>query len=461
MSFSPASLLAQLMQLPVPQRYCVAYSGGVDSHVLLHALVQIREALPCPNVSAVHINHGIHPDAEQWARHCEIVCRELGVPCETINIKVQRQARYSLEAMARDARYDAFARLSRADDMLLLAQHQDDQAETVLLQLLRGSGVKGLAGMPVCTPFAQGWMARPLLAFGREAFLQYAITRQLPWIEDPSNLDTAFDRNFLRHAVLPILRQRWPTLDATLTRVARHQADAADLLDVLAQQDLIPLATPEPAVLRIDPLMRLQPTRQRNVLRYWLHRICALPLPGTTQLQRILDEVLPAAEDATPLVHWPGAEVRRYRDTLHAMPPLPVLAGDWQQHWDLQNSLHLPTGDSLQVQQGEGVGLRKLALEHGVSIRYRRGGERCRFSGREHHHELKKLLQDWGVPPWQRDRIPLIYIGDQLAQVVGFCVCEPFVAKPGEIGFQIIAKPRGSAIETIPENKDNSPGCTP
>jgi len=461
MSFSPASLLAQLMQLPVPQRYCVAYSGGVDSHVLLHALVQIRDALPCHNVSVVHINHGIHPDAELWARHCEMVCRDLGVPCETISITVQRQANYSLEAMARDARYDAFARLSCANDMLLLAQHQNDQAETVLLQLLRGSGVKGLAGMPVCTPFAQGWMARPLLAFGREALQQYAIARQLPWIDDPSNLDMAFDRNFLRHAVLPILRQRWPTLDATLTRVARHQADAADLLDVLAQQDLIPLATSEPAVLRINPLMRLQPMRQRNVLRYWLHRVCALPLPGTAQLQRILDEVLPAAKDATPLVHWPGAEVRRYRDTLHAMPPLPVLASDWQQHWDLQNSLHLPTGGSLQVQPGEGVGLHKSDLEQGVTIRYRRRGERCRLPGREHHHELKKLLQDWGVPPWQRDRIPLIYIGDQLAQVTGFCVCEPFAVKPGEIGLQIIAKPRGSAIETIPENKDNSPGCTP
>jgi tRNA(Ile)-lysidine synthase len=461
MSFTPASLLAQLMQLPVPQRYCVAYSGGIDSHVLLHALVQIRDTLPCPDIHAIHVNHSIHPDAEQWARHCENVCYELGVAFEAITINVQRQPKHSLEATARDARYDAFAQLSQAHDMLLLAQHQDDQAETLLLQLMRGSGVKGLAGMPVCTVFAEGWMARPLLAFGREAIQQYAITQQLPWIEDPSNLDTAFDRNFLRHAVLPQLRQRWPAVDATLARVARHQADAAELLEVLAQQDLTRLVTPDPAVLNIELLAQLDPVRQRNVLRYWLHRICTLPLPSTAQLQRILDEVLPAAVDTTPLVHWPGAEVRRYHNALHAMAPLAVVDSGWQQHWDLQSGLHLPAGGTLQVRQGEGVGLRIADVEHGVTVRYRRGGERCRLPGRAHHHELKKLLQEWAVPPWQRDGIPLIYIGDQLAQVVGFCVCEPFVAKPGELGIEIIAKPPEPAIETMRENKDNSPGCTP
>ena len=449
------------MQLPVPQRYCVAYSGGVDSHVLLHALVRLRDVLPCSDLHAVHINHGIHPDAEQWARHCELVCRDLGVSFETRNVKVQRQATHSLEATARDARYDAFADLSHANDMLLLAHHQDDQAETLLLQLLRGSGVKGLASMPMCTSFAQGWMARPLLGFARDALQQYAITHQLPWIEDPSNLDTAFDRNFLRHAVLPLLRQRWPALDATLARVARHQADAADLLDILAQQDLTQIAAVESAILPIDPLTSLHPMRQRNLLRYWLHRICGLALPSEVQLTRILTELIPAVEDATPLVHWPGAEVRRYRNALYAMLPLPAVDTAWHQRWDLAKCLTLPLGGYLQVQQCEGTGLRKSDVTRGVTIRYRRGGERCRLAGREHSHELKKLFQDWAVPPWQRDRIPLIFIDDQLAQIVGFCVCEPFVAQQGEVGVEIIAKPRQPAIETMPENKDNSPGCTP
>ena len=461
MSFTPASLHAQLMQFPVPQRYCVAFSGGVDSHVLLHALVQIRDALPSSQLHAIHINHGIHPDAQQWTRHCEIVCHDLDVSFEAIQLRVQRKSKHSLEALARDARYAELARLSRNGDMLLLAHHQDDQAETLLLQLMRGSGVKGLAGMPMCISFAQGWLARPLLRHGRDELQAYAVEQHLPWIEDPSNQDTAFDRNFLRHVAVPVLRQRWPAMASTFSRVARHQAEAADLLDVLAQQDLVPLVTDDAGILQITPLLTLSPQRQRNVLRYWLHRVCALPLPSTLHLQRILDEVVPADKDATPLVHWPGAEIRRYRDQLHAMRPLPEVVADWQQHWDLQASLPLPTGDWLVAQQGKGIGLRTSALVQGVRVRFRHGGERCQLPGRTHHHELKKLFQEWAIPPWQRDRVPLVYIGNQLAQVAEYCICEPFAAKPDEIGLQIVIKPSGAAIETASENNDNSPGCTP
>lgn len=461
MRFTPASLLTQLMQLPVPRRYCVAFSGGVDSHVLLHALVQVREQLPCSELHAIHVNHGIHPDAGQWARHCEFICRELGVSIEIGELQLQRQAGQSLEASAREARYQVWAQLMREGDMLLLAHHQDDQAETLLLQLMRGSGVKGLAGMPACTTFAQGWLARPLLQQDREALLQYAIGVQLPWIEDPSNMDTAFDRNFLRHVVVPLLRQRWPSLGMTLARSAQHQADAAVLLDSLAQHDLVALIDDESRALQLPPLRQLDPVRQRNVVRYWLHQVCGLPLPGSAQLQRILDEVLPAAEDAAPLVHWPGGEVRRYRDALYAMAPHAAVDTAWQAAWDMRANLHLPTGDALQAQSCAGTGLRMSMLEQGVTVRLRQGGERCRLPGRTHHHDLKKLLQDWGVPPWQRNRIPLVYVGEELAQVVGFCVCAPFVASPGEEGVEIIAKAPDTAIETTGENKDNSPGCTP
>jgi tRNA(Ile)-lysidine synthase len=461
MPFSPASLHVQLMQLPVPRRYCVAFSGGVDSHVLLHALVQLRDSLACSLFHAIHINHGIHPDAEQWERHCAMVCEGLGVSFEVRRVQVQRQVKHSLEATAREARYTALAELIHPRDMLLLAHHQDDQAETLLLQLLRGSGAKGLASMPGCVAFAQGWLARPLLVHSRDELQAYARVHQLPWIEDPSNLDTAFDRNFLRHVILPELRQRWPSVSMTLSRVAQHQADAAALLEDLAQQDLANLVSTNSQILPIAPLTRLAPMRQRNVLRYWLHRRCALPLPGTVQLQRILDEVLLADEDAMPIVHWPGAEVRRYRNALYAMKPLQQFDSHWQQQWDLRNSLMLPTGETLEVRKGEGIGLRMNELTQGVSVRYRRGGERCRLPGREHHHELKKLLQDWSVPPWQRDRIPLLYIGNELAQVAEFCVCESFAAKPDETGLQIVLKPQAAAIETVLENKDNRPGCTP
>ena len=461
MAFSPASLLAQLMQFPVPRRYCVAYSGGLDSHVLLHALVQLRDSLPCSDLHAIHINHGIHPDANAWAHHCETVCCELRVTFDMFSVTLQRQPRHSLEALAREARYAAFARCSHPGDLLLLAHHQDDQAETLILQLLRGSGVKGLAAMPVCNTFALGWMARPLLDCRRSDLQAYAATQHLHWIDDPSNQDTAYDRNYLRHTIFPVLRQRWPALDATLARVAQHQADAAVLLDVLAQQDLGDIATASATVINIDPLQGLAPARQRNALRYWLQHSCGLPLPNTVQLQRILNELLPASEDATPLVHWPGAEVRRYRNQLHAMAPMRPFDPSWQQHWDLHAPVALPTGASLLSQACQGRGLRSAAIAHGVSIRFRTGGEHCRLPGRQHHHELKKLFQEWGVPTWQRDRIPLIYIGTELAQVLGYCICEPFCANAGENGIEIMSQLGQAAIETIPENKDNSPGCTP
>ena len=178
-------------------------------------------------------------------------------------------------------------------------------------------------------------------------------------------------------------------------------------------------------------------------------------------LQRILDEVLPAAEDAEPLVHWPGAEVRRYHDALYAMAPLSAVDTAWYESWNLRETLRLPTGDVLQGQRCEGRGLHLSVVEQGVTVRFRRGGERCRLPGRDHQHELKKLLQDWGVPPWRRDRIPLVYLGDELVQVVGFYVCAAFAAKHNEMGVEVIVKAPDAAIETTSENKDNSPGCTP
>jgi tRNA(Ile)-lysidine synthase len=460
MVFSPASLLTQLMQYPVPRRYCVAYSGGLDSHVLLHALVQLRNTLPCSRLHAVHINHGIHADAAGWAQHCETVCRELGVSFEAITVTLPRQAGHSLEAVAREARYAALRRCSQADDLLLLAHHQDDQAETLLLQLLRGSGVKGLAAMPGCTPFAHGWLARPFLDVARAELHAYAVINQLHWVNDPSNQDTGYVRNFLRHEVMPMLRQRWPTVDTTLARVAQHQAEASALLDVLAQQDLTGISNTPATVINIEGLQRLPSARQRNVVRYWLHQCCQLPLPSTVQLQRILDEALTADADATPLVHWPGAEVRRYRTQLHAMTPIQPIEPGWQYPWDLQAPVALPTGETLVCQAGQGRGLRR-DLAHAVTIRFRRGGEYCRLPGRQHRHELKKLFQAWGVPPWQRDRIPLIYIGAELAQVLGYCICAPYSADSGEHGIEIMYQRGQTAIETIPENKDNSPGCTP
>ncbi len=422
------------MRLPSPRGYCVAFSGGCDSHVLLHALASIRQQLECRAISAIHVNHGLHPDAGDWARHCVHTCEESGIACEVIEVNVKPQTGKSTEALARDARYQAFKRAIEKNDMLLLAHHQDDQSETLMLQLLRGAGVNGLSAMPRLAEFNQGWLARPLLELTRDELLEYARQNNLAWIEDPSNQETSYDRNYLRHIVMPLLKDRWPSVSATMSRVSQHQAEAAELLEQLARQDMGPLLDKDTKSINVPVLKTLPTIQQKNVIRCWIKYICRLPVPDSVHLDRILTEVLAAQEDKEPFVQWQGAEVRRYRDTLFAQTPLAKHDPGWQSDWDYNNELKLPFGVTLIKHEMRGQGIRKQALNEKVTVRFRQGGEKCRLQGRKHHHELKKLFQDWGVPPWLRDRVPLIYLDDNLAQIVGYGLCEPFAAGPDEFG---------------------------
>lgn len=437
MSFSAASLLAQMQRLPVPHRYWVAYSGGVDSHALLHALCELRLHLAAP-IAALHVHHGLQAVADQWVSHCQQVCDQLQVELTVQRVNAQALHGESPEAAARQARYRAMREILQSQDMLLSAHHQNDQAETVLLQLVRGAGVNGLAGMPVCTVLGQGYLARPLLGFTRTMLETYARQQQLQWIEDPSNNDTAFERNFIRQQVMPLLHSRWPMHAATLSRAAAHLAEAAELLNALAADDWAELQSTIPKTIAVAKLQSLPPARQRNVLRYWLKEICQLPLPDTQHLARLREELLCARPDANPEVIWPGAAVRRYQACLYAMPPLLALPADWSTHWDLAQPLSLPDGTrQLVAHTSASAGLRADVLTAGVEVRFRHGGETLQLPGRRHHHALKKLLQEWDVPPWLRERIPLVYVQGQLAQVVGYCVCAPFATAAGASGVVI------------------------
>ncbi len=438
MSFDPESLCSQLARFPVPQRYCVAFSGGCDSHVLLWALASIRQNLKCSVIHAFHINHGLHENADDWAQHCIQVCNDLGISIEISKVKIQVEKGQSLEAQAREARYRALEKLMHPGDMLLLAHHQNDQAETLLLQLLRGAGVNGLAAMPELTVFATGWLARPLLHFKRDQIESFAKQHRLVWIDDPSNLDATFDRNYLRHDVMPLLAERWPSVASTLGRAARHQAEAAALLDELARDDYLSIATQIPNVVTVSKLLHLSPARQSNVIRYWIRRVCGLNPPDAAHLVRILNEVLTAREDKSPMVKWPGTEVRRYRDNLYAEMPVNEHDACWQATWDAKSELALPCGGKLITQEIKGRGVLKEYLSSDITVRYRQGGEVCQLPGRQHHHELKKLFQEWGVPPWFRDRIPLIFAGEQLLQIVGYGSCAPFAVKPDETGVEFV-----------------------
>lgn len=433
MSFSSETLLATLQDLPTPTGYCVALSGGLDSTVLLHAMAVLRESLSVP-LRALHIDHGIHADSVRWADQCAALCIELSVPLAQIRVSLSGRAKQGLEASARQARYAAFDEALAEGEMLLSAHHRDDQAETLLLQLLRGGGVHGMAGMPLLRQLGRGHLARPLLAVARAELLAYAHRHGLRWIEDPSNLDTRLERNYLRHRLIPQLEQRRAGQAKVLARSAAHFAENAELLDELAAVDLAACADGE--ALMIPELLRRSPARQRNLLRFFVRR-AGLPLPDHRRLQAILDDLLPAAADAEPRVSWAGAELRRYRDRLYAMSPLPAPPeAGWQQEWDGQGLLQLPCGLGdyrLSAQQG---GLDPSCLQgQRLTIRLRRGGERLRLPGHSHHASLKTLLQQAGIPPWQRARLPLLYLNGELAQVAGLWTEAAFAVKQGEWGY--------------------------
>lgn len=441
MELTASRLRETLDDLPAAPRYWVALSGGLDSTVLLHALVEALDE-PARRLTAVHVHHGLHGQAEAWVERCTALCATLGVSCRVLRVDARAAPGQSPEAAARQARYGALAEVVGPEHGLLTAHHQDDQAETLLLQLLRGAGPQGLAAMPAWAPFAAGWLGRPLLDWPRAALRAYAERHALEWIEDPSNADTGLARNALRHEVLPRLAAHWPAAARTLARAARHQGDAAAILAERGTADLAE-ALAEDGGLAIAALGRLSPARQRNLLRHWLQQQ-ALALPDEARLQRIVEEVIAARADAEPRVAWRDAgghrvEVRRYRDRLYALGgAAPVPAGE-ARVWDLARPLALPdTGHTLVAHPARGAGLSAAACAAGtITVRFRRGGEQCRPVGRGHRHALKKLFQEWGVAPWERERVPLIYIDDDLAQVVGHCLCDPFAAGADESGWRI------------------------
>jgi tRNA(Ile)-lysidine synthase len=430
--FTLSNLLDTFRTYPSSPRLWIAYSGGLDSSVLLHAIAQLRGHLPkSPLIGAIHIHHGLQLQADNWAIHCQQVCEDQAIPCEVIRVKAQASPRESPEACARTARYAAIAQLLAPEEMVLTAQHADDQVETVLLQLLRGAGVAGLAAMPHLSRLGVGWLARPLLAYTRADLYEYVQQAGLPWIEDSSNANTHFARNFLRHEIIPRLRQRWPSMSQTFNRVAHHQAEAKELVEILAAQDLQACQGSHPDQLWLPTFSRFRPVQQRNLLRFWLKQL-GLPLPATVHIQQILNDMLTAKEDRNPLVSWRGGEVRRYRQHLFAMPNLPVVPQS-QFSWPLPQPLPLPLG-WLQAREIHGRG---LALPAGteLQVQFRQSGEKLQWRG--HQREVKKLLQAAQLPPWLREFMPLIYFQNSLVAIPGIGVCDKLTARAEECGWEI------------------------
>jgi tRNA(Ile)-lysidine synthase len=428
------ALYATLARLGLPARLLVAFSGGMDSTVLLHALTSLRVPGRLPPIEAVHVDHGLSPASAEWARHCEDLCRSLDVTMHARRVTARAEPGQSPEAAAREARYAALRVVVGEGDALITAHHRDDQAETLLLQLLRGAGPAGLAAMPEQAPFGRGRLLRPLLSVPRAALRAYAESENLRWVEDESNLNTDLDRNFLRHEILPRIERRWPGASVTLARAARLQAEVEALSRALALDDGAPGGGTD-ATVQIEKLARLTPIRQRNLLRHWL-REQGLPLPAYRRLEELRRTMLEAAPDRCPLIAWPGAEVRRYRGRLYALRPVGQANSNPEADWWPGRPLALSwLGKVLAASPIHGAGVRWDPSEGPLRLRWRKGGERCRPAGRRHHHALKKLFQEAGVPPWERNRIPLIYKGNELVAVVGHWYCGSSLAQAGEQGW--------------------------
>jgi len=448
---------ALLARHPQARRLVVGYSGGMDSQVLLHGLATHRDRWPERTLAAIYVDHRLQAASAAWGEHCGRVCRALDIPFRALRVDARPGPGESPEAAARRARYAVLAAELEPDAALLTAHHRDDQAETLLLQLLRGAGPHGLAAMPSAARLGRGWLLRPLLAVDRADLLAYAQAHRLRWIEDVSNTDVGFDRNYLRHCVLPLLRDRWPAANRALARSAHWCAEAAAWLDAEAAADLIRVSADRPDGLRLPGMRELGAIRQRNLLRYWLRQL-GLPIPDHRQLEHVLRDGLTARPDRQPRIHWPGGEVRRYRDTLYAMPALTPHDARrcfvWRPGANGYPPLELPGIGALVLRETIGAGWRATVLAGGeLIVRFRQGGERFRPAGRRYGQELKKLWQEAGVPPWERDRLPLLYrtvqeegkAEERLVAVVGLGVAAETGVAPGEPGWEPVLRPCGSA----------------
>lgn len=400
----------------------VGFSGGRDSVALLALLHGLAPVLGC-EVRAVHVNHRISPHADSWQAFCEQFCRQRGIPLRVVVLDLQRQGGESLEALARAGRYRAYAQSEGL--YIALAHHRDDQAETFVLQALRGAGPAGLAAMPERRSFAGKTLLRPLLHTPRQDIERWLQSQRLAWIEDESNADTRYRRNAVRHQILPLFETMHPGATEALARSARHCGEASELLRELAEID----GQPRAPRLDLASLGPLSPRRARNLLRQWLH-YRGIPLPAARTLEVFMQQIHDAAADRQPQLELEGGRVYRFREQLHWAPdwePLPasfVWKGESRQRiagW--QGVLHIDEAE-------EGIDASRLRGLP-VDVRRRSGGERIKLAAQRPSQSLKNLFQGSAVPPWERPRWPMLYAGDELIAVPGLAVAAAWSSRPG------------------------------
>jgi tRNA(Ile)-lysidine synthase len=425
-----ARLRATLERWDPPEqdaRVTVAFSGGVDSTVLLAALARLQLVAA---LRAVHVDHGLHADSAGWQVHCAAVAAELGVPFTSVRVTVARDSGFGLEAAAREARYAALERLMTPGELLVTAHHGDDQLETLLLRLMRGTGVRGLRGVLEHLPFGVGRLARPLLGFTRTEIVAEARASGLRWLDDPANDDPRHDRSFLRRDVVPALVARWSAAARSAQRLAEQMTDAEAILDAVAERDAEPIEIP--ARIPLAVLAALEPARQRNLLRHLLRRV-SLGAPSALKAEELRNALLHARPGAQTRILWAGGEGRVFREHLYLMSALPPASPPaYRARLDENHGWSGPEGELGLEPAASGPGLPESWLDAGLELRFRAGGEDFRPLDRPHSHPLKRWFHDAGVVPWMRSRIPLLYRGDCLVAVADLWLSHDVAAAASE-----------------------------
>ncbi len=450
MAFSPGRLSRALDEcvatIDAPMSgLVIALSGGLDSIALLAALAAERAASGPTPIRAIHVDHGLHADSARWAAHCAAQAAAFEVPYEQASVDARPRRGESPEAAARIARYAALAERLLHGEVLLTAHHADDQFESILLQWLRGGGVRAVAGMKAVGRFADGWHARPMLGFTRDELHAWSAAAGLQWLSDPSNLDPRFDRNYLRLEVLPAVRRRWPAAARTAGRVAAHAAEMLEMEAAIARADLALAA--DGRALSLERLELLPAARQRWVLRAWL-RAQGLPVPAMATLAAAMRDIALAAADRVPCANWPGARLYRYRNRLYAEPEASCAARLPQGAWRRGAVFELGVLGRLELVPGTGKGLDGTLLPEVLEVTGRTTGERFVAAGTQHGRPLRKWLQEHGVLPWRRAQVPILRAGGEIVAVGDLACAARYAARPGEPSWTIAWRGRPEITAT-------------
>ncbi len=430
----PESIQYVLEAIPASDSYFVAFSGGLDSSLLLELAHRYLSEFRQSTVTAVHVHHGLNVNADHWLSHCELVCQRLGIQLVAKRVVLSSNKK-GLEEAARSARYGVFEQVLPEGAILLQGHHQNDQAETVLLRLMRGAGVAGLAGIPLTRTLNSALIHRPFLSISKTTLLQLAQSLGLAWVEDDSNESRDFDRNYIRHEIMPLLESRWKGAIGRLYMTANHCRESSELEDELAKIDLKTVLHADfESALSIAALSLLSKNRQINTVRYWI-RTREMGFPGEKKFRRIWSEVFSARDDAAPVVEWSLGSIRRYRGALF------LVSKDEQEALSQFNSEQviplenlafnrvfagfsysvMTVGQAAEIKLVSSLCIRMPDEDEKVTLRFRQGGEAFKPVGKVHHRPLKKWLHDCLIPPWLRDSVPLLYYNECLI-AVGDCL---------------------------------------